>query len=108
MFPLLFILGNLLGTVINTTIQDGLEDKFELPDGCGEQTMVKLAPNVYVLEYLMKTNQITETSKENASGFIQQGRRGLLTTYFTLLYLSVSDARYLWSILRTVCNCTVR
>ena len=90
MFPLLLILGNLLGAVIDTTIQGGLEDKFNLPNGCGEQTMIKLAPNVYVLEYLMKTNQITNASKEKAYRFIQRGRRGLLTSYFTLLYLSDS------------------
>ena len=66
-------LGNLLGPVVNTTIEGGLEKFFRQPTGCGEQTMIHLAPNVYVLEYLMNTNQLSGANKENAFRFIQSG-----------------------------------
>ena len=85
MFSSLFILGNLLGPVVNTTIQGGLEKKFQLPTGCGEQMMIQMAPNVYILEYLMKTNQLTGADEEKAYHFIQHGRRGYL--WLSFLYV---------------------
>ena len=36
----------------------GIEDLVGLPTGCGEQNMVKLAPNIAVLQYLMATNPV--------------------------------------------------
>lgn len=66
--------GNLVGPVVNTTIEGGLERFISQPTGCGEQNMIKLAPNVYVLEYLMNTKQVTEANKENAYSFIQSGK----------------------------------
>ncbi|RMX42632.1 hypothetical protein pdam_00010273 [Pocillopora damicornis] len=68
-----YLLRNLLGPVINTTIEGGLEKFFRQPTGCGEQTMLFLAPNVYVLEYLMNTKQISGASAESAHRFIQSG-----------------------------------
>ena len=69
----IFPLGNLLGPVVNTTIEGGLEKYFRQPTGCGEQTMIKLAPNVYVLEYLTNTKQLSGANEENAYRFIQAG-----------------------------------
>lgn len=77
----IFFLGNLLGPVVNTTIEGGLEKFFRMPTGCGEQTMIYLAPNVYVLEYLMNTNQLSGANEENAYRFIQSGTDR--TVYFT-------------------------
>ena len=70
---LCFFLGNLLGPVVNTTIEGGLEKFFRMPSGCGEQTMIYLAPNVYVLDYLMNTNQLSGANEGNAYRFIQSG-----------------------------------
>lgn len=67
------LLGNLLGPVVNTTIEGGLEKFFRQPTGCGEQTMIYLAPNVYVLEYLMNTKQLSGANEENGYRFIQSG-----------------------------------
>ena len=58
---------------MNTTIEGGLEKFFRQPTGCGEQTMIKLAPNVYVLEYLINTKQLSGASEESAYRFIQSG-----------------------------------
>ena len=35
--------------------------------------MIYLAPNVYVLKYLMNTNQLSGANEENAYRFIQSG-----------------------------------
>ena len=35
--------------------------------------MIHLAPNVYVLEYLMHTNQLSGANEESAYRFIQSG-----------------------------------
>ena len=42
--------------------------------------MIKLAPNVYVLEYLMHTNQLSGANEESAYRFIQSG---MLTKVWT-------------------------
>lgn len=66
--------GNLLGPVVNSTIEGGLDRFFRQPHGCGEQTMIYSAPNVYVLEYLMRTKKLTEANEQNAQRFIQFGK----------------------------------
>ena len=68
-----FASGNLLGPVVITTTEGGLERFFSQPSGCGEQTMIGLAPNVYVLEYLMNTNQLSGANEKSAYRFIQSG-----------------------------------
>lgn len=70
---MVYVTGNLLGPVVNTTIEGGLERFIRQPTGCGEQTMIRLAPNVYVLKYLMHTNQLTGANEANAFRFIQSG-----------------------------------
>jgi hypothetical protein len=50
-----------------------LDKLLTLPTGCGEQNMLKFAPNIYVMEYLLKTNQLTDKIKEKATGFLQTG-----------------------------------
>lgn len=45
-----------------------------MPLGCGEQNMIYLAPNVYVLEYLTNTKQVTSDVEARAYRFIQQGK----------------------------------
>ncbi|XP_027048067.1 ophiophagus venom factor-like [Pocillopora damicornis] len=74
-----YVTGNLLGPVVNTTIEGGLERFITQPTGCGEQTMIRLAPNVYVLKYLMNTNQLTGPNEANAFRFIQSGYERELT-----------------------------
>ena len=84
-----FASGNLLGPVVNTTIEGGLERFFRQPTGCGEQTMIYLAPNVYVLEYLMNTNQLSGANEENAYRFIQSGNLSNVSRNERLLCSSV-------------------
>ena len=52
--------------------------------------MIYLAPNVYVLKYLMETKQLSGANEENAYRFIQSGTLKLTIAlnfnfYFTFL-----------------------
>uniref|UniRef100_A0A667YDU0 Alpha-macroglobulin receptor-binding domain-containing protein n=1 Tax=Myripristis murdjan TaxID=586833 RepID=A0A667YDU0_9TELE len=64
----LSVLGDILGRALNNL--DGL---LRMPYGCGEQNMALLAPNIYILEYLTNTNQMTKAIKEKATGFLNSG-----------------------------------
>ena len=41
-------------------VLSGLEDLILIPTGCGEQNMIRLAPNIAILKYLSMTNQLSE------------------------------------------------
>lgn len=66
------IIGSVLGPVI-TAVIDGLESLLALPRGCGEQTMIYMAPNVYVLRYLTRVDQSTESLEAKATHNIEEG-----------------------------------
>lgn len=51
----------------------GLEGLLRLPTGCGEQNMVKFAPNIFIMQYLSSTNQLTSNIKTKAIGFLRTG-----------------------------------
>ncbi len=69
------ILGNLIGPAVSDIIEGrGLDSIIRMPTGCGEQTMLKLAPNVFVLNYLRSTKQVTRNIEERAFNFIRSGR----------------------------------
>ncbi|XP_078346612.1 venom factor-like [Oculina patagonica] len=69
----LSLTGNLIGPVVTTLISGGLESLLRMPMGCGEQTMIFLAPNVYVMEYLLNTRQVTADIESRAYRMIQSG-----------------------------------
>lgn len=60
--------GDILGRALKNL--DGL---LQMPYGCGEQNMVLLAPNIYILQYLEDTKQLTTTIKEKATDFLISG-----------------------------------
>jgi uncharacterized protein YfaS (alpha-2-macroglobulin family) len=51
-----------------------LDGLLAMPYGCGEQNMAKFAPNIYIMEYLTNTNQVTRKIKENALRYINSGK----------------------------------
>ncbi|PFX30398.1 Complement C3 [Stylophora pistillata] len=69
----LSLTGNLIGPVVTTLITGGLENLLHMPMGCGEQTMIFLAPNVYVMQYLLRTRQVTAEIESKAYRMIQSG-----------------------------------
>ncbi|CAJ1065980.1 alpha-2-macroglobulin-like protein 1 isoform X1 [Xyrichtys novacula] len=64
----LSVLGDILGRVLKNP--DGL---LKMPNGCGEQNMALLASNIYTLEYLENTRQLTPAIKEKAANFLTSG-----------------------------------
>uniref|UniRef100_A0AAY4ACP1 Alpha-2-macroglobulin-like protein 1 n=1 Tax=Denticeps clupeoides TaxID=299321 RepID=A0AAY4ACP1_9TELE len=64
----LSVLGDILGRALQNL--DGL---LRMPYGCGEQNMAILSPNIYIMEYLNNTGQLTAAIKEKATNFLQSG-----------------------------------
>uniref|UniRef100_A0A8C7NVR5 Alpha-macroglobulin receptor-binding domain-containing protein n=1 Tax=Oncorhynchus mykiss TaxID=8022 RepID=A0A8C7NVR5_ONCMY len=63
----LSVLGDILGRALNNL--DGL---LQMPYGCGEQNMALLSPNIYILEYLRNTEQLTPAILEKAPSYQRQ------------------------------------
>ena len=61
-----------MGSTI-TTVIEGLDDILEMPRGCGEQTMLYMAPNAYVLKYLKETGQLTSEIESVVFRYIEEG-----------------------------------
>ncbi|XP_056297584.1 alpha-2-macroglobulin-like [Pseudoliparis swirei] len=62
------VLGDILGRALNNL--DGL---LRMPYGCGEQNMALLAPNIYILQYLRNTQQLTSAINDKATKFLTGG-----------------------------------
>ncbi|KAK3560720.1 hypothetical protein QTP86_014721, partial [Hemibagrus guttatus] len=62
------VLGDILGRALKNL--DGL---LKMPYGCGEQNIAILAPNIYILQYLESTGQLTSDIRERATGFLKSG-----------------------------------
>ncbi len=50
-----------------------LNELLQMPYGCGEQNMIVLAPNIYILQYLEVTGQLTAAIRQTATGYLQSG-----------------------------------
>jgi len=57
----------------------GLDSLLRMPTGCGEQNMVKLAPDIEVLHYLDATDQLNPEIRAKAEYFITTGYQRELT-----------------------------
>lgn len=55
------------------TATQNLHQLLQMPFGCGEQNMVLFAPNIYVLDYLNKTGQLSEEVRSKAIGYLVSG-----------------------------------
>ncbi|XP_026138188.1 alpha-2-macroglobulin-like isoform X2 [Carassius auratus] len=62
------VLGDILGRALRNL--DGL---LRMPYGCGEQNIAVLSPNIYILQYLENTEQLTSAIREKATGFLKSG-----------------------------------
>ncbi|XP_062614828.1 complement C3-like [Saccostrea cucullata] len=70
--------GNIMDSVVLTAIDDVDQLLNRIPHGCGEQTMITLAPIVYALKYLHGTNQIQDHHKVRGQRVISRGFQKLL------------------------------
>ncbi len=50
-----------------------LDKLLAMPYGCGEQNMVKFAPNIYIMQYLKSTNQLTKEIEDKAKEYLVSG-----------------------------------
>ena len=56
---------------------EGLQDFLRLPTGCGEQTMIKMAPNVYITEYLKVAGKLTDDIMDKSKALMESGKHQL-------------------------------
>lgn len=59
-----------------------LKNLLRMPYGCGEQNMASWSPNIYVLQYLTNTNQLTEKIEEEAKGYMRVGEWSPMNFFF--------------------------
>lgn len=50
-----------------------LDKLLAMPYGCGEQNMVLFAPNIFILNYLKSTGQLTKEIQDRATRFLESG-----------------------------------
>lgn len=61
------------GDILGRALQN-LDGLLRMPYGCGEQNMALLAPNIYILQYLKNTQQLTPAINEKATNFLTSGQ----------------------------------
>lgn len=52
-----------------------MDNLLHMPYGCGEQNMALFTPNIYALDYLNKTGQLTEEIRVRGTGYLSTGKR---------------------------------
>ncbi|CAL9684247.1 unnamed protein product [Knipowitschia caucasica] len=68
------VLGDLMGRAMKN-----LDKLLAMPYGCGEQNMVLFAPNIFILNYLKSTSQLSKDILDRATQFLQSGYQRELT-----------------------------
>ncbi|XP_051962630.1 alpha-2-macroglobulin-like [Xyrauchen texanus] len=63
---------SVLGDILGRALQN-LHGLLRMPYGCGEQNIAVLSPNIYILQYLQNTEQLTSAIRERATGFLKSG-----------------------------------
>lgn len=63
-----FCPGDIMGRAMKN-----VDNLLRMPYGCGEQNMALLAPNIYILQYLTSTDQLTPVIEEKSNKFLTSG-----------------------------------
>uniref|UniRef100_A0A7M4F193 Alpha-macroglobulin-like TED domain-containing protein n=1 Tax=Crocodylus porosus TaxID=8502 RepID=A0A7M4F193_CROPO len=63
-----FLTGDIMGSALQN-----LDRLLQMSSGCGEQNMVRFAPNVFITRYLEETGQLTPKTKQKAVGYLKSG-----------------------------------
>ncbi|XP_062975138.1 alpha-2-macroglobulin-like protein 1 [Elgaria multicarinata webbii] len=61
-----------IGDIMGAALQN-VDQLLQMPFGCGEQNMAKFVPNIFILQYLEKTNQVTAENKEKGTEYMKSG-----------------------------------
>ncbi|MEQ2279107.1 hypothetical protein AMECASPLE_006066 [Ameca splendens] len=78
MLPKTFVAGSakasisVLGDLMGRALQN-LDKLLAMPYGCGEQNMLLFAPNIFILNYLKSSGQLTDAILEKAKRFLESG-----------------------------------
>ncbi|XP_066273833.1 alpha-2-macroglobulin-like isoform X2 [Branchiostoma lanceolatum] len=70
----LSVIGDLMGPTLS-----GLDNLVRQPTGCGEQNMVLFAPNIFVMQYLNTTKQLSSEIKDKSLEYMKIGYQRELT-----------------------------
>ncbi|KAM3913957.1 alpha-2-macroglobulin-like [Leptodactylus fuscus] len=68
----------MLGDLMGTAMQN-LDRLLAMPYGCGEQNMVLFAPNIFILNYVERTHQLTDEILNKAKTFMESGYQRQIT-----------------------------
>ncbi|XP_047655768.1 alpha-2-macroglobulin-like protein 1 isoform X2 [Tachysurus fulvidraco] len=68
------VIGDLMGRALQN-----LASLLAMPYGCGEQNMLRFAPNIFILQYLESTNQLTPEILSTAQTYLISGYQRELT-----------------------------
>ncbi|EDK99894.1 cDNA sequence BC048546, isoform CRA_b, partial [Mus musculus] len=68
----------IVGDILGVAMQN-LESLLQMPYGCGEQNIAQLASDVYILDYLKATDQLTEELKSKAQRLLSNGYQNHLS-----------------------------
>ncbi|XP_063818758.1 alpha-2-macroglobulin-like protein 1 [Pseudophryne corroboree] len=68
------VTGNIMGSAMNN-----LDNLLAMSSGCGEQNMVRFAPNVYVLQYLKSSGDLKPDVLKKGREFLESGLQRQLT-----------------------------
>ena len=52
---------------------DDIDSLLRMPTGCGEQNMLKFAPNIFVMQYLSSVDRVTNEINATSTKFLQAG-----------------------------------
>ncbi|NXD41996.1 A2ML1 protein, partial [Copsychus sechellarum] len=63
---------SVIGDIMGPALQN-LDQLLSMPFGCGEQNMVQFAPNIFILQYLNKTKQLSPEIRDKALKFLTTG-----------------------------------
>uniref|UniRef100_A0A0B7BGG4 Alpha-macroglobulin receptor-binding domain-containing protein n=1 Tax=Arion vulgaris TaxID=1028688 RepID=A0A0B7BGG4_9EUPU len=56
-----------------SSVTNNIENLLTQPYGCGEQNLMNLAPDIYLLKFLLVTGTATDDSKRQAKEYIEKG-----------------------------------
>ena len=71
-FFLVLISGDVMGPAL-----DGIGNLLRMPTGCGEQTMLSFAPNIFILQYLKDTSRSSPSTVTKAIKYMDIGKSSI-------------------------------
>lgn len=79
-FSKVSVVGDIMGSSLSN-----IDELLAMPYGCGEQNMLKFAPNIFIMNYLNHTNQVTGAIKNKALDYMRSGKDSIFFSRNTML-----------------------